>query len=252
MGNERLRLAIAEHDLTTATLAEQLEVDRKTVERWVSSSRVPYPRFRTQVSKILGLEEAYLWPDRDLSESQLNQASRREIVEVYPNRGAVPHGLWRRLIDEASEQVDMLVFAGLFLVDSHPDLPEQLALRARDGLRARLAYGDPASPVVEQRGIDEGIGMDLGARIRISLAAMAPAVGVEGINVRLHETVLYNSIYRFDDEMLVNTHLVGSPAPRNPVIHLRQVERGQLFSHYLESFEHVWESAEPLVGSPAA
>ncbi|MCM0622885.1 hypothetical protein M8330_21600, partial [Nocardioides sp. BSK12Z-4] len=161
---------------------------------------MPYPRFRTQVSKILGLEEAYLWPDRDLSESQLNQASRREIVEVYPNRGAVPHGLWRRLIDEASEQVDVLVFAGLFLVDSHPDLPEQLALRARDGLRARLAYGDPASPVVEQRGIDEGIGMDLGARIRITLAAMAPAVGVEGIDVRLHETVLYNSIYRFDDD----------------------------------------------------
>ena len=70
--------------------------------------------------------------------------------------------------------------------------------------------------------------------------------GAPGIEVRQHRTVLYNSLYRFDDEMLVNTHVVGSPAPQNPVLHLQRVAGGHLFDHYLKSFERVWDSAEPL------
>ena len=48
---------------------------------------------------------------------------------------------------------------------------------------------------------------------------MKPAIGVRGVEIRQHETVLDNSLCRFDDEMLVNTHIVGSPAPHDPVLH---------------------------------
>ena len=160
--------------------------------------------------------------------------------------GAVPADLWRRLVDTAKQHFDMLVYSGLFLVDNHPDLPLTLATRAEAGLRARLLYGNPDSEIVAWRGEEEGIGEDLAARIRLSLKYMAPARGVDGVEVRQHQTVLYNSVYRFDDEMLVNTHVIGSPAPQNPVLHLQRVPGGHLFDHYLRSFDRVWDLATPL------
>jgi hypothetical protein len=58
--------------------------------------------------------------------------------------------------------------------------------------------------------------------------------------------VLYNSIYRADDQVLVNTHVYGYPVPHAPVWHLRKVAGGELASIYLDSFEKVWESASPI------
>jgi hypothetical protein len=52
-------------------------------------------------------------------------------------------------------------------------------------------------------------------------------------------------IYRFDDEMIVNTHVYGILAAYTPTMHLRRVD-GTYFQTYLESFERVWASARPL------
>lgn len=75
---------------------------------------------------------------------------------------------------------------------------------------------------------------------------MEPLLRIPGVEIRQHNTVLYNSIYRFDDEMLVNTHVVGSPAPQNPVLHIRKLSGGHLFEHYMKSFDRVWASAKAL------
>jgi hypothetical protein len=39
---------------------------------------------------------------------------------------------------------------------------------------------------------------------------------VENIEIRLHRTVLYNSIYRDDEQLLVNQHTYGIPAAQAP------------------------------------
>jgi excisionase family DNA binding protein len=244
MGNERLRSQLKRQNMTTSELAEQLEVDPKTVSRWLQSGRMPHQRHRARTSEVLDTAETFLWPEL-LDTKRSKDTSRSEILEVYPHRGAVPHDLWRRLIEKAETNVDVLVFAGLFLIDSNPDLPQRLVDRGREGLQARLTLGDPDSPVTARRGEEEGIGDDLAARIRLSLRYLQPAQGKDGVDVRQHETVLYNSIYRFDDEMLVNTHVIGSPAGLNPVLHIQRIDGGHLFDHYLSSFERVWESARP-------
>jgi hypothetical protein len=56
-----------------------------------------------------------------------------------------------------------------------------------------------------------------------------------GIEFRLHSTVLYNSIYRADDQVLVNTHIYNFPASQAPVLHLRRVAGGDMVNTYLES-----------------
>ncbi|MFF3270165.1 hypothetical protein ACFYWU_04390 [Streptomyces chrestomyceticus] len=55
---------------------------------------------------------------------------------------------------------------------------------------------------------------------------------------------MYNSIYRFDDEMIVNVHAYGVLAAFTPVMHLRRID-GSYFSTYVESYERVWASARP-------
>ena len=245
MGNERLRTRLAAQRMTASELAAAIEVDPKTVERWISVGRVPHQRHRAQTARLLDAEESYLWPQA-LTDERRRAASQAEILAVYPQRAAVPAELWWQLADSARTHVEVLVYSGLFLLDSRPDLLRSLADRAAAGLETRLLFGDPDSDMVRLRGADEGIHEEMPARIRLSLAVVKPHVG-PGIEVRLHETVLYNSIYRFDDQMLVNTHIVGSPAPKNPVLHLQRVEGGHLFEHYLQSFDHVWETASPLL-----
>ncbi|MEY9967538.1 hypothetical protein ABIA33_005609 [Streptacidiphilus sp. MAP12-16] len=74
----------------------------------------------------------------------------------------------------------------------------------------------------------------------------APLRGVDGIQFRLHDTVLYNSLYQADDKLLVNTHIHGFTAAKAPVLHLCRTEAGSMVDTYLDSFEQVWDSAIPM------
>ena len=48
-----------------------------------------------------------------------------------------------------------------------------------------------------------------------------------------------------DDVLLANTHVLGSPALRSPVLHLQRIPGAQMFDHYAASFERAWASARP-------
>src|SRR6266542_1551719 len=229
MGNERLRGAIAAAQLSVGDLADRLTVDRKTVERWISPGRLPHRRHREAVAALLRTEEGYLWPEV-LDNGRARMATEAEVVALHPNRGAVP---------------DALVFAGLFLPDGQPDLAATLIDKARAGVSVRFLLGDPACEAVRLRGEEERIGEGMAGRIRLSLTYLRPAIDAPEVGVRFHDTTLYNSLFRFDDDMLVNAHAYGAPAATSPVLHLRQLPGGRLFWHYLASFDRVWELAKP-------
>ena len=110
-------------------------------------------------------------------------------------------------------------------------------------MTVRLLYGDPQSAAVALRGAEEGIGDGLAARINLALTYLRDAIGAPGVKLRLHDTALYNSIYRYDDEMLVNMHCYGMPAAQSPVLHIRKTPAGRLFDHYAASFDCVWGAA---------
>ena len=250
VANERLRSCITGARLTVAEVAAQVGVDPKTVERWIVLGRVPHRSHRWATASLLGTDEAYLWPEV-ADEPRTQAASAAELVTLYPNRGAVPTALWRSLMDGAAHHIDVLVFSGLFLPDSYPEVAKQLTTKAEAGTKVRLALGQPDSEAVRRRGDEEGIGDGLAARVRLAQTYLRDAVGVAGIELRLHATTLYNSIYRFDDDMLVNAHVYGAPAAHSPVLHLRRLPGGRLFEHYQASFERVWEQAT-VQGEPGA
>ena len=88
----------------------------------------------------------------------------------------------------------------------------------------------------------------MAAKIRNALVLHRPLLKVAAVEIRLHRTVLYNSIYRADDQLLVNSHLYGTGAANAPVLHLRRVAGGDLTSVYVESFNRVWAGAVPISG----
>jgi transcriptional regulator with XRE-family HTH domain len=244
LANERLRALLLERRVTVAKLAEAVQVDAKTVERWIMAGRVPYRKHRYNVAAFFGVDESFIWPDA-LDHDQVMAASESEIVAVYPYRRAVPRDAWGHLFGQAEQEIGILAYSCYFLAED-AGLRQLIAEKAESGARVRILLGDPESPFVLQRGQSEGIGDTMPAKVRSAIAMFRPLGSVENIEIRLHGTILYNSIFRADDQLFVNTHIYGVMANNAPFFHLRKIPGGAIAATYLESFERVWSDAEPL------
>ncbi|MFV0259299.1 MAG: XRE family transcriptional regulator [Acidimicrobiales bacterium] len=242
MPNERLRDALARADLDARSVAAELGVDPKTVERWVTRDRLPYPRHRRRLARLLGESEQALWPDA----GRRTEPTRTELIRLYPRRSDVPRELWTRLLDAAADRIEILVYAGLFLVEQQPDLAGRLYAKADAGVTVRLLVAEPDGEQVIRRGMEEGVAGTVASRVRNVLAFFPRDAADDRIQLRLHDTTLYNSIFVFDDEMLVNTHVYGLPAAQAPVFHLRRIPGGLLFPTYTGCYDRVWETARPV------
>lgn len=227
--------------LSVEALAERTHASAKSVHRWLDGNSVPYPKTRYRVAAVLQEDESWLWPDA-VDAASLAGA---ELVGSWPRRSDVPSHLWTDLLRTANRNVDLLAFAGLFLVEDHPEWIPLLRERAVNGARVRLLLGDQQGTHLASRDTEARIGGAVTARVTAVLAAYESLAGQ--VEIRLHDTPLYNSIYRFDDHMLINTHVYSILAAYTPVLHLRRVD-GAYFNTYLESFDQVWASARPFHG----
>jgi hypothetical protein len=192
-----------------------------------------------RLADLLSLHEYDLWPHLAGVPS-----IGAEIYATYPHRGSVPREVWHQLYDGAQHQIGILVYAGLFLAED-VEMVRLLGDKAQAGVTVRILLGDPDSPHVNQRGDEEGIQDAMAAKIRNAIVLYRPLL-TSGVQIRLHPTVLYNSIYHADDEMLINHHVYGIAAAYAPVLHLRRQADDEVFSTYVASFERVWSSARSL------
>jgi hypothetical protein len=230
--------------MTVQGLAEAIEVNPKTVERWISQGKVPYRRHQYATAAVLNVDVTTLWQDTRTVET-VTDLAKAEIGTVYPHRHTVPSGLWREVFAEARKNLDVLVYSGLFLSED-PLFHDLLKAKVAAGVQVRILLGDPECAAVRQRGIDEGHGI-MDGKIRNALVLYRPLMKSHpDIGFRLHDSTLYNSIYRADDEMLVNPHVYGVGAYMAPVLHLRRLSGSGLFETYANSINHTWENARPI------
>lgn len=243
--NERLRTTLLRTGVSVEDLAACCGIDPKSVERWISADRTPHRRHRWAAARRLGVDETYLWPAVLAGRSEV---ARSELLELFPNRAAVPRETWLQLVGSAAGVIDVLVHSGTFYAQIQPRIASMLADRAAAGAKVRLCFGDPASEAVTIRDREEQIGGTLAHKIRSSLTYYRPLLEVDGCEVRLHATTLYASLFRYDNEILVNPHAYGEAGSANPVLHLRRLDGAGLFDHYAHSFGRVWETALPWTG----
>ena len=227
-------------EVTPVRLAQLVEVDVKTVQRWLTEDRMPYPVTRHRVAQALAAEETYLWP-RLLEDGLGEERDGADCVSVWPTRTAISSEMWHNLFGRTVRQLDILVYAGEFLMETL-DLSDVLRFKADRGATIRVLVGDPRSAAVQERAGE--FGTSWGAEsCRMTLAYLEDVVGA-GVCVRSHRTTLYASLFRFDDTLLVNAHAYAIQAAQSPVFRLG-AGRSQLFGFYLDAFERVWASAAP-------
>jgi hypothetical protein len=78
------------------------------------------------------------------------------------------------------------------------------------------------------------------------LEAFAPLLDCESADLRFQDAPLYNSIFRFDDQMLVTPHLYGTPGRSAPLLHLRRLGPNGIFSRFSAPFEGIWSDSRPI------
>ncbi len=242
--NERLKNAMAGKHINVGKIAQETGADPKTVQRWVNG-RVPHPRHRWTISKLLAEREDYLWPGTtDVSIEGSPKTS--EIISAYARRTDVPVSAWWEQFTKAESQIDLLGYAMLFLPEQHPDLAQLLIKKSERGCNIRLALADPDSPQVSDRDDEEGLGGTLPGRIKSTLLHLRELQGKPSIEMAYHRIPLYNSIFRFDGEMFVTPHMYGLHGSKAPLLHLRNLGKHGIFANFAEHFEAVWANATPI------
>jgi hypothetical protein len=240
--NEQLRQALLRARLREDDVAARLSVHPKTVRRWLSG-RVPYPSSRAALADLLGADEADLWPDAG---GPLTARARpEELRAVYPHRWAIPRDVWARFFESAEHEIGILAYSARFLAEDVGMLGI-IADRAGRGVRVRLALADPDNVSGAQRGREFGIDEVVAAEVCDALTLYRPLMASENVETRLHQAILYNSIYRADGQLLVNQHAYGVPTARTPVFCFRESDSGDMIASYLDSFEGVWKTAVPV------
>src|SRR4051794_28120149 len=112
--NDTLRKAIFGARLSEADVAVRLQVDPKTVRRWLDG-RLPYPKHRWSLSSLVDVDEEELWPE--VQAARAARSRSEEITAVYAHRWLVARDVWRGLFASAESDVGILVPSGLFLAE---------------------------------------------------------------------------------------------------------------------------------------
>lgn len=227
--------------LDAAALAVRAGVDVKTVNRWLAG-RVPHRRTRLQVAEALGETEESLWPSAR-PDIQAGAPATAEVVGAYAHRADIPNDLWMSLLLRATQQIDIVGYAYPFVLELFPNASAIVAAKARDGAQVRLAFADPDCPHVLERDTLEQMNGTLAGRIRNALSMLGTLTDTPGCQIGLHSTHLYNSVFRFDDQMLVTPYLVRARGYQHPALHLRQLSPHGIFASFADQVEQVWGTA---------
>ena len=239
--NQRLHDAIRQSGRRFDDVAEEVGADAKTVERWITTGRLPRPASRQKLAEVLGVPESVLWPDA------LGVAyGTTELVGIYTTRRELSPATVGSLLDAAKDHVDVLAYAALWLWDTVPDFAERVARKIGEGVSVRICLGGPDSEAVRLRGQEEGVDGGMASRCRLAAGYAGVIQRADDGAVRISGATLYSSIFRFDDEVLVNGHFWGNPASESPVFHYRRDQDRGIASNAIRSFERVWEGAQPL------
>ncbi|RJO70668.1 XRE family transcriptional regulator [Nocardia panacis] len=243
MAQQRLETAILRSGLSSAELADKAGVDVKTVNRWLAG-RVPHRRTRVRVAELLGETEETLWPAAR-PDTQAGAPATAEVLGAYAHRAEIPNDLWVSLVHKATRRIDIMGYAYPFVLELLPKASEVIAAKCLSGCDVRLGFADPDCDHVIERDTLEQMNGTLPGRIRNALSMLGPLPDTPGCRVGLHSTHLYNSVFRFDDEMIVTPYLFRARGYQHTALYLRRLSPHGIFESFADQFEQIWQTTVP-------
>jgi transcriptional regulator with XRE-family HTH domain len=251
VSNDRLRAALKNAGLDAEQLADAVQVDYKTVQRWISG-RVPYSKHRARVAAALGVTERELWPEAAVEPK--DGAGRMELIGAFARTDDVLAPDWKTAITEAGERIDLLDYTLLHILGA-AGMPELLTAKATAGCQIRLliSYATRAR-LAEDIPLDTPYENDppqAQVEIARSRGIINQLLEHQNVQARKFAVMRFNSIVRCDQRMLVTLHLWGINGQQAPLIHLRELDHPGLFEQYEQHYEQIWEHAShPIEHEP--
>jgi phosphoglycolate phosphatase-like HAD superfamily hydrolase len=203
MANDKLRAALQHAGLGPDDLAQIIEVDIRTVRRWLSG-RTPYPRQRGKVTRALDTIEHDLWPEIATTPPARAKAQPTDLLAGYATQSDLAAPDWKELIRDATDQIELLGDT-LIAILATAGVPELLATKATHGCDIRILVSDPGR-------------------------YLAALLDQPGIAIRVLEVPVHYSIQRFDEQLLLTVHLLDEDADQTPLLHLRRAAPGGLYA----------------------
>lgn len=232
MAAEHFKAAIDSTGMTPEQLAQVIEVDPKTVHRWLGG-RVPYPRHRAAIARALDTPEYLLWPDDVPAPAPLpepDQPSAREVPEeVIASWGGREDSRSMDMshsFSEARRQVDILAPAPKQLLA--PNTPFVLHRIANRGCRVRLVA---SSDILE-------------------IENLSPLTHHPQVQLRIHDEVIGHAVFRVDDAIYLGVWLAGTEG--QPFIQATRQRDHGLFDAVTSHFERLWNLGQPYVAEPGS
>ncbi|WP_327147829.1 hypothetical protein [Nocardia sp. NBC_01329] len=87
----------------------------------------------------------------------------------------------------------------------------------------------------------------LPGRIRNALSMLGPLADTSGCRIGLHSTHLYNSVFKFDNQMIVTPYLVRARGYQHPALHLRKLSAHGMFASFEDQVEQIWGAVTPYL-----
>lgn len=239
---------MADKRVRPGQLAARVGCSVDSVKRWLrDASTQPHPGTRSQVAEFLGVSEEMLWPAA--AKSVVKIGPDREVVSVYPYRSACPKAVWAELIESAKKEIFFGGYTNYFVFLDQPAFHRTLQEKIAQGVRVRFLLGDPESEVTRQREEIEDVALSVSTRIRIAQENLAKIQAREGLEVRYSaaEDAVNHvslSVFRFDEDALVCTHLARLVGHDSPMMHLRKRDENGMFDRYADHIEELWERGQ--------
>jgi transcriptional regulator with XRE-family HTH domain len=221
LDNEHLRTAITRAGLTIEEFADAVQVDVKTVRRWLAG-RIPYPRHQTRVARALDTTEHALWP------------------------GEVPAPTATGADQPATHTTGDAIVGYAYATDLAAPKVDELLRAAAERIQIVVPYLGFESGLVElfRTGAPNGCGVRL--IIEDPDERVEPLLGIDAIEVRASPADVDHILFRADDEMLLVLSRIGSAGTSPPVIHLHRQADDGLFDRLAKDFDARWLEATPL------
>jgi lambda repressor-like predicted transcriptional regulator len=129
--------ALQQAGLQPDDLAQIVQVDIRTVRRWLSG-RTPYPRQRGKVARALDTTEHDLWPEITTAPPPSPTAAQAtDMLAAYPTASDLAAPDPKTLIRDATDRIELLGDT-LTPILATPGVPALLATKATHGCHVRI------------------------------------------------------------------------------------------------------------------
>ena len=227
MADSAFKTAFERAGMTREQFAEIVEVDPKTVQRWISG-RTPYKRYRVVIARALDTPEHELWPDDvsaptpDDSPSPNSAGDGEEVVRSWGTGQDPDYHDGGALFTDAHDTVDILIPLVSLI---GPTMAPTFRAAADRGCRVRI--------IMPSDGLAVGGFAEL---------AEHPHVEIRGC-----DQFIAHAVFRADDILQLGIWLVGQEG--QPYVEVVRRRDHGFFDSVTSHFDRFWDHTTPPVES---